>query len=210
MPLQRSLTANPLDLGSGIHSRAEISSAANQRARPKTTTSGFRTIAGSLLFFLLTFVAIRHVKPMGIILYQGVVLGLSVSLGQFVLERRRAPHVGDAAKNALLSFLLIYCFVFTIPTTVDRAYSVKMLTAVGRSPDGLTRREISDVFVDGLVAGGGIDKRLLEQTATGSLQAENGRYSLTRMGRLLNASFRITQVIFACEDPDERRAVAGR
>jgi len=188
------------DLSPGIHSRTAVSSDETQRTRPRTTASGFRMIAGSLLFFLCSFVAVRHAQPTGIILYQGVVLGLCISLLQFLLERRRAPKVGEAAKNALLTFLLIYCFVFTIPTTVDRAYSVKMLMTVGRSPDGLTRGEISDLFIHGLVAGGGIDKRLREQTSTGSIRVQNGRYSLTRTGRFLNAAFRIAQVVFACED----------
>ena len=125
-------------------------------------------------------------------LYQGVVLGVfSISLTQFLLERRR--ETGEAAKNALLTFLLIYSFVFTVPTTVDRAYSVKLLMALGQSPAGLTHDEINDLFVHGLIAEGGVDNRLVEQTSTGSIRANDGRYSLTRMGRFLNASFRISR-----------------
>jgi hypothetical protein len=55
-------------------------------------------------------------------LYQGVVLGILISLTQFLFERRRVSETVEAAKNALLTFLLIYSFVFTVPTTVDRAY----------------------------------------------------------------------------------------
>ena len=157
----------------------------------------------SLLVFLVAFIALRHVQPTGIMLYQGVVVGVFVSLAQFLLERRRGT--GEAAKNALLTFLLIYSFVFTVPTTVDRSYSVKMLTAVGQSPAGLTRDEINDLFVHWLVAEGGVDKRLIEQTSTGSIRVNDGRYTLTRTGRFLNASFRMTGVVFASERDDNAR-----
>ena len=166
----------------------------------KGTVSGVRSTAMSLLVFLVAFIALRHVQPTGIMLYQGVVVGIFVSLAQFLLERRR--ETGEAAKNALLTFLLIYSFVFTIPTTVDRSYSVKMLTALGRSPAGLTRDEINDLFVHWLVGEGGVDKRLIEQTSTGSIRANDGRYTLTRMGRFLDASFRMTGVVFASESDD--------
>jgi hypothetical protein len=152
--------ANPRGVNADPPSWVSAMSDNIQRTRSKTSASGIRNVAGSLLFLLLSFVAIRHAQPTGIILYQGVVLGLSISLAQFVTERRRALSVSEAAKNALLTLLLVYCFVSNIPTTVDRAYSVKVLTAVGRSPDGLTRGEISDLLVDGLVAGG-LDRRAI-------------------------------------------------
>ena len=174
--------------------------------KSETTVSVVWSVAKSLLVFLVAFVAIRHAQPTGIMLYQGVVVGVFVSLIQFFLERRRVPGTGEAAKNALLTFLLIYSFVFTIPTTVDRSYSVKLLAALGQSTTGLTRDEINDLFVHWLVGEGGVDKRLREQTSTGSIRANDSRYSLTRMGRFLNASFHITGVVFASEGSDGHRA----
>ena len=172
--------------------------------KSRTTVSVVWSTATSLLVFLVAFIALRHAQPTGIMLYQGVVVGVFVSLAQFLLERRR--ETGEAAKNALLTFLLIYSFVFTIPTTVDRSYSVRLLTALGQSQAGLTRDEINDLFVHWLVGEGGVDKRLREQTSTGSIRANDGRYSLTRMGRFLNASFRITRVVFASAEIDEHHA----
>jgi hypothetical protein len=182
----------------GMDGQANAAGDPKPPAKSKTTVSVVRSTATSLLFFFVAFIALRHVQPSGIMFYQGVVVGVFVSLIQFLLERRR--ETGEAAKNALLTFLLIYSFVFTIPTTVDRAYSVKLLTALGRSPAGLTRDEINDHFVHWLVAEGGVDKRLVEQTSTGSIRANDGRYSLTLMGRLLDASFRLSRVVFASED----------
>jgi hypothetical protein len=182
-----------------IDSQANAVSTEKRQPYARTTASGLRTVAASLLFFLLSFIAIRHAWPTGIILYQGVVLALCISLAQFLLERRRVPRATEAAKNTLLTFLLIYSFVFTIPTTVDRAYSVRMITRLDRSPDGLTRDQINDTFVHGLL-NGGVDKRLSEQTSTGSIRELNGRYSLTRMGRFLSAAFRFAQVVFACPE----------
>jgi hypothetical protein len=175
--------------------------------KSRTTVSVVWSTATSLLVFLVAFIALRHAQPTGIMLYQGVVVGVFVSLAQFLLERRR--ETGEAAKNALLTFLLIYSFVFTIPTTVDRSYSVRLLTALGQSQAGLTRDEINDLFVHWLVGEGGVDKRLREQTSTGSIRANDGRYSLTRMGRFLNAAFRVTGVVFASAGSDERAASAG-
>ena len=151
------------------------------------------------LICLLAFVAIRHALPNGIVLYQGIALGFVASICQYLIERRRqAARRGPAAKNALLLFLLIYSFVFTIPTTVDRAYSVKMLTSLEESPSGLTRNEINRVFLNGFVSEGGVEKRLREQTSTGSIKEHDGRYVLTPFGRFIAASFRVTRVVFAC------------
>jgi hypothetical protein len=150
----------------------------------------------------MVFVAVRHARPEGIVFYQGVVIGFFTSLAQFVVERRRLLAFGEAAKNALLSFLLIYSFVFTVPTTVDRAYSVQMISQLGRSPEGLGRDQINSAFVQHFVTEGGVDRRLAEQMSTGSVRQRNGRYTLTGMGRVLSGIFRFTQAVFAC--PEKR------
>jgi hypothetical protein len=171
--------------------------AAQSRARARE----FQPMVWSLLSFMVTFIALRHLQSGGIILYQGVALGACISLAQFVWERKvRGLALVGAAKNALLLFLLIYAFVFTVPTTVDRSYSVKFLTRLGDAPAGLTRAEVDNVFVHGFVAEGAVDKRLVEQTKTGSIRELDGRYSLTPMGRFLSASFHWSQVIFACQE----------
>ncbi len=161
--------------------------------------SGFRTMVASVCVFLVLFVTIRHAKPTGIILYQGIVLGLFISLGQYRLETKRLIRRGEAVRNGLLVFLLIYSFVFTIPTTVDRAYSVRMLIGLDESPTGLTRDEITTLFVHGFQSEGGVDKRLVEQTSIGSIRQRDGRYSVTPIGHLLSVTFHFTRIVFACQ-----------
>jgi hypothetical protein len=144
---------------------------------------------------------VRHVLPSGIIFYQGIALGFCICILQFVLERRlRHPAAPTAVKNALLSFLLIYAFVFTIPTTVDRSYSVMFLNRLAQSPAGLIQGEIENVYVHGFTSGGAVDKRLKEQISTGTIRERGGRYILTPFGHFLSGSFRLTQAVFACEE----------
>jgi hypothetical protein len=161
----------------------------------------FQSILWSQLGFLLIFVLVRHLLRSGIIFYQGVALGLCICILQFVLEKRFCHLAATTAmKNALLSFLLIYAFVFTIPTTVDRSYSVMFLNRLAQSPAGLTQGEIENVYVQGFTSGGAVDKRLKEQISTGTIQEQGGRYTLTAFGRFLSGSFHLTQELFACEE----------
>lgn len=160
-------------------------------------------IAVTGLAFLLLFIAWRHFRPGGILFYQGLVLAAVVTVAQFTLTRLRGGLSWRLAlKDALLSFLLIYSFVFTIPTTVDRAYSVRMLLRLETSPDGLTRDQIERWFRDEFVAEGGVERRLIEQQATGSVAENQGRYRLTPAGKWLTAAFRFTQAVFACGPAD--------
>lgn len=176
-----------------------IDSARVTYSERSSLAAGIRTKAAALLIFLLVFIALRQAQPNGIILYQGLTVGLVTCASQYFFERRRRNLVSiQAAKNAVLSFLLIYAFVFTIPTTVDRAYSVNMITRLQEAPSGLTRSEINGVFVDNFVSKGGVEKRLREQASTGSIRENNGRYVLTPFGRFLAATFHMTRILFAC------------
>lgn len=149
--------------------------------------------------FLLAFIALRHLAPGSILLYQGMALGGLISVAQFGVQKLtgRQPFT-VATKDALLSFLLIYAFVFTVPTTVDRAYSVKMIMHLASAPAGTNRAAIADDYIADFVRGGGLDKRLTEQAASGVLREEGGLYKLTATGRLLDKAFRATQWIFRC------------
>lgn len=158
-----------------------------------------RKILLAAAIFLLLFIALRHLRPQGILFYQGMALAALLGAGQLALDWRRGgvPR-SQALKDALLSFLLIYCFVFTVPTTVDRAYSVKMLMRMGEAPAGMSKDEVATMFANGFLQQGAVDKRLQEQAATGSIRERDGRYELTATGRFLDRAFRLTQAIFAC------------
>lgn len=160
-----------------------------------------RKILLAAILFLLLFIALRHIKPEGILFYQGIGLAVLVAAAQFALDRnRRKLPRSQAAKDSLLTFLLAYCFVFTIPTTVDRAYSVKMLMRMEEAPHGMSKDEVATMFANGFLEQGAVDKRLKEQAATGSIQEHDGRYSLTATGHFLDRAFRLTQAVFACEE----------
>lgn len=149
--------------------------------------------------FLIAFIALRHAAPGGILLYQGIALGGVISIAQFGVQKLMGAQTFTVvAKDALLSFLLIYAFVFTVPTTVDRAYSVKMIMHLAVAPDGANRAAIADDYIADFVRGGGLHKRLTEQSASGVLREEGGIYKLTATGRLLDKAFRTTQWIFRC------------
>jgi hypothetical protein len=160
-----------------------------------------RKILLAVALFLVLFIALRHLRPQGILFYQGIGLAALVAFCQFALDWKqgRVPRA-QALKDSMLSFLLIYCFVFTIPTTVDRAYSVKMLMRMGEAPAGMSKEDVAQMFVNGFLQEGAVDKRLKEQAATGSIEERDGRYSLTATGRFLDRAFRLTQAVFACEE----------
>jgi hypothetical protein len=189
--------------------RGEPTTVEDDRLRSTASKIGLKATAITLLSFLPSFTALRHLQPNGIVLYQGIALGVFLCSAQFLWERRRGLYFPEAAKDALLAFLLAYCFLFTVPTTVDRAYSVKMLMAIGQSSDGLTREQINDLFVHELVEQGGVDKRLIEQTSTGSIRFHDGRYTVTRLGRLLNVSFRTARRLFACTGNNNNRQITA-
>jgi hypothetical protein len=149
--------------------------------------------------FMALFVAWRHLKPGGIMFYQCIALGVVVALAQALLTWRTRPR-GEAAKDGLMTFLLVYSFVFTVPTTVDRAYSVRMIAQLDASPNGMTRADVQRWFAADF-GEEGVGRRLMEQRATGSVVERDGRYVLTPVGRFLAAAFRVTAAAFASQLP---------
>jgi len=160
-----------------------------------------KTICFPFAIFLLAFIGLRHLDRSGFILYQGIALGTAIALGQFLHAKLKRIETRQAFKDAMLTFLLAYAFVFTIPTTVDRSYSVKMITMMANSPQGLTREQVNHLYIAYFIEQGGAEKRLQEQQATKTLYEDNGKYSLTRWGQILNWLFHAAQVLFACEQP---------
>ncbi len=160
----------------------------------------FMLILGAILAFLVSFLALRHVQPDGILFYQGIMVAVLVSLAQGIVAWKRLHEpVSTASKDAMLTFLLTYAFLFTVPTTVDRSYSVRMLEHVADSPRGLTREEVGRFYVQEFLENGGVDRRLTEQQVTGTLVERDGKYVLTRKGEALTVAFRVTCVAFACQ-----------
>jgi hypothetical protein len=159
-------------------------------------------IAKVVLLFFLLFIALRHLIPTGILFYQGMEVGAVVSLGQLVLGWRRSGVQRSAwIKDAVISFLLIYAFLITVPTNADRAFTLKMLKRLAEAPSGLDREEITKFYTVDFVENGGLEKRLTEQTATGTVVERDRRYMLTTKGRVVNSVTNLTCSLFVCEKP---------
>lgn len=160
-----------------------------------------KAIAISFILFLAIFIPWRHAFPGGILFFQGLSLSIIIAIVHLlVVWRYKHLSFALASKEAFFCFLLIYSFVFTIPTTVERAYSVKMLGHIGDAPSGLSKAQIQQWYANDFLENGGVKKRLDEQTATGTIENADGQFQLTSFGKFLNKTFQWMRVIFACKN----------
>ena len=148
----------------------------------------------------MAFVFVRRLKPNGILFYQGLATGILFSLILFVfLIISVEIEILTAIKDAFFLFTLIYIFIFTIPTTVDRAYSVEMLNRLAKHDNGLSEEEINSAYIEYFLKKGGVKKRIQEQYKTGTIiNNERGKYVLTSKGRAFTWAFRLTALLFNC------------
>ena len=154
------------------------------------------------LAFLALFVLTRQLQPQGILFYQGLACALLCAGGQWLCSLRWSKAGRLAlAKDSLLTLLLAYAFMFTVPTTVDRAYSVRLIQQLASRQDGMSRAEMEDWFARRFVAQGGIERRVHEQLATGTLREAQGRLVLTERGQRLASAFGFFQRLFNCGEP---------
>lgn len=156
-------------------------------------------IATGVLAYLLAFIAARQFYPEGILFYQGIALSILIPTLQAAiihLWRRSCPLV--SLKDFVITFLLTYSFLVTIPTNADRSFSIRMLQRVELAPNGLTREEIGELYTVDFVARGGLDKRLMEQQASGTMREEEGRYVLTTRGESVCVVSRVMCQVFVC------------
>lgn len=152
------------------------------------------------LLYLVALIIVRALDPHGILFYQGVLLTAATAACQlaWALWRQQAP-LETKLKDALLTLLLTYAFVFTIPTTVDRAYSVRMLEEIARQPDGqMTRADLQRWFTQDFLQHGAVEKRLDEQQATGSITLQGDKVVMTAKGNWLVKAFAFTRKLFSC------------
>lgn len=146
----------------------------------KTCTIFTVGIAALILF--------RFLDPNGIVFYQGfysAVLALLVVLFFF----------RKIESSIFSGFLLLLLFNALIVTTVDRAYSVRMLEWIYEE-DGLSSGAIVSKFSNDFIAGGGVAKRVDEQTRTGLIHYDSGSFKVTPSGRFVVLSFALVRKIF--------------
>jgi hypothetical protein len=161
-----------------------------------------RSIIISFLLYCLLLIIVRHNWPQGILFYQGILLALVHALAHvsFLFSDRKRASAVSPLKDGLLLLLLSYSFMFTIPTTVDRAYSVHMLNLIATSSDGLSEETLHQDFKSRFVDGGAVDRRIKEQLATGSIIRKDKQVKLTTLGHVLSKTFHLVCVAFSCSD----------
>lgn len=154
-----------------------------------------------VLAYLVSFVAIRQLYPQGILFYQGIALSILVPVVQgIVIYLRRRMHPVAQLKDLAITLLLGYAFVVTLPTQAERSFSLRLLQHIEAAPQGLTREEIGQLlYTVDFVQQGGLDKRLVEQQASGTVRKQAGRYILTARGEATCAVSHLMCKAFACQ-----------
>jgi len=159
-----------------------------------------KSILASAAAAILLLAVWRHAVPGGAMFYQGIVAALmAAGLHRVWAARRSGVHATAPGRDMMLVFLLVYSFVFTVPTTVDRSYSVRMLNQVAGAAQGMTRDQLVTHFSVEFASAGAIDRRLREQAMSGTLVKTGDHWVLTPVGKLLTRAFATTCAVFACE-----------
>jgi hypothetical protein len=151
----------------------------------------------STLFFLVIYLIVRVIFPDQIIFSQGnyvclgvFVLELIVILiaYKFALNRNLDEFMEKILPSLLMSLILNYSFILTVPTTIDRSITVFILGDID-SFGGKNARAISEnfksVYIDEDLQ---INRRIQEQLALGNLERSisiPNQYELTSKGKLI-------------------------
>ncbi len=145
------------------------------------------------LFWLIVFAIYRQFDPAGIVFYQGIISVIPVLLIYFFFHRGNE----NCRNEILIIFLLTYAINITIITTVDRAYSIKMLMWIEDGSEGKTAEDLEKLFANNFIKAGGVSKRTEEQMASGNINKDNhGSYHLTERGAVLVQIFHFVKSIF--------------
>lgn len=139
--------------------------------------------------WLALFIVIRFLFPSGIVFYQGVIVSFVIVV-IFVTSNLRSL-------SAALAILFTTLFINgVIITTVDRAYSVKMIGWIGSNPSGMKIEDIESLFSNKFIREGGVDKRIKEQIASGVIEINNGEITLTNRGYFFEYCFNVIRFVF--------------
>lgn len=152
------------------------------------------------VIFTVALAVWRNLFPEGILFYQGVVLAFLTGVLQGGWTFWRREPGATPWKDAAIGFLLAYSLMFTVPTTVDRSYSVQMLNLLAQMPEGATINELAGHFATRFVQHGGVGRRIQEQVATGSVVVDpvTGVVRLTQWGQVLTWLFMLDCRLFSC------------
>jgi len=144
-------------------------------------------------FWLIAFAIYRHLSPSGIVFYQGIFISIPILFIYYLLNRGRT----NCSNQIFIIFLLTYSINITIITTIDRAYSIKMLLWINDDPGGKKSRDLELLFANNFIKSGGIEKRIDEQLVSGNISRdEHDTYRITQRGEVLTKIFRYLKDIY--------------
>jgi hypothetical protein len=165
------------------------------REELKKLVRGVLVAVAFALTFTVVLFAKRKIHASPIIFYEGIeiiaVLGVFGVLVLIALDRRRSGSrwlTSHAVMGILLGMAVSYSFHITLPSLLDRSISMFVLSLLREKP--LTRPEVQCNFVQQfVVASGALDKRVMEQVATGNIDEGGGSLHMTDRGRAMDSSW---------------------
>jgi len=100
---------------------------------------------------------------------------------------RKLLTVRDAILSICMTLCLNVIFFTHVPVTAERSVSIFVLGAMSEEPERIfTEPEIRDYFIQKYVIdNGALEKRFLEQEATGTIRRQGGGFAITDKGRIL-------------------------
>lgn len=140
------------------------------------------------IVWLAMFSVLRYTDGDGIVFYQGI--SLSLILGLIIYFSQKSFHL------AAFFVVFTYSINLTAITTVDRAYSVKLIEWMGNSTNPTTINEMEKMFQYNFIQTGAVRKRVVEQISSGIFVCEGEECQLTRFGKLIFECFSLTRKIF--------------
>jgi hypothetical protein len=171
-----------------------VTAAPSHRNLVSVVLQASAVFAGACLFGFIMLVGLFKsgflATQIDIMFYRGVVLcGLAaiITIGAcgYVGGRLGFANPRDAIAAGMLSLGLNLSFLVIAPVTVDRSVSVFILGYMDAAPDRVMSVDnIRDAFSDRyLGAFKQIERRMVEQTVSGNVVAQDGGFVLTDRGR---------------------------
>ena len=151
----------------------------------------------STFFFLVIYFVVRIVFPNQIIFSQGNYVCLSVFLLELIVfiifykfarNRNLDEFMEKILPSLLMSLILNYSFVLTVPTTIDRSITVFILGGIdsfGSANSSAISENFKSVYINEDLQ---IKRRIQEQLALGNLERSTSipdQYELTNKGKLI-------------------------
>lgn len=158
------------------------------------------------LFILIFITNIHLLYFIKIVFYRGVFLSfLSTCIlavaGLLLYKRMRIdlPTLVGAIATSL-SFNL--CFLVLFPVTVDRSISVFLLARIESNPNGLSEKELTQIFMkEYIINMTQIHRRIEEQNLSGNINIVNDRIYISNQGSNFLKTSRVISNLF---DTDKR------